>query len=277
MEFDWLNRTTCMDTNLPVEPTIRAIKANEERAFWAWPAEECENTGGWILRHTAKAKVRRGNSVCPNRIENANETDDLIAIAEAFYNARDLPSRFQMSPAAEPTDLDDRLEARGYEVEAPVLVQWASCTAVVDAAPSAHDTHTSNTLYPGWHAVHADSSKDDDDLMGRNRIIDRITSPLALVSAEDQGQPAAIGLGVQKDDWCGIFCMHTLATYRRQCLADRVLAGVSRWALQQGVKFLYLQVEEDNPVARTFYESRGFTTAYGYHYRTRFKQGLIDE
>ncbi len=258
-------------TNDPTPVDIGAeIKAAESHAFKAWPAEACVGLGGWVQRRTPGARTRRTNSVCANALSDGYDVDDLIIQVEAFSRLHNLLPRFQISPAVEPSDLDARLEARGYTLEAPTLVQWAKSTDVQNATPEAGDLHNVDTRSTGWNTVHRDASISDEDLSARNAIIDRITAKKALMLVEQDGQAAAIGLGVFEGGWCGIFCMHTLSLYRRRGLADRVLALLVDWTEQQGGTNLYLQVEQDNTIAQSFYAARGFTTAYGYHYRTLF-------
>ena len=260
-----------VDNDVTIDPILPEIKAGEERAFRAWPAKLNLDVGGWIMRHTTQANNRRTNSVCPKALDGSLSVDDLIKKAELFYGQLGLPVRYQISPACEPSDLDDRLQSLGYEVEAPVLVQWATCEDVLRTTPPPSDVHISDVMDTGWHEVHRDSAKDANDLVGRRDIIERIEARRALVLADHETHAAAKGLGVFESDWCGIFCMHTLPAYRRLGLADRVLAGLADWTKQQGGTHMYLQVEKDNAVARSFYAARGFSTAYCYHYHTRFQ------
>ena len=259
---------------MPGAPTPAEIKTkieiSERHAFKAWPAEVCVDLGGWVQRRTPGARTRRTNSVYANALLDGYDVDDLITQVEAFYREHDLPPRFQISPTAEPSDLDARLEARGYMVEAPTFVQWANSTDVQNSTPTAGDVQNVDTRSVGWNTVHRDTSISAEDLAARNAIIDRISPATALMLVEQGSQAATIGLGVFEGGWCGIFCMHTLSSFRRQGLADRVLASLVDWSEHQGGANLYLQVEQDNTTAQSFYAARGFTTAYGYHYRTLF-------
>ncbi len=265
-----MNASAQLGDRLPLEPTRQNIRAGEHRAFHAWPAEECLDEGGWDLRHTTKARTRRTNSVCPNEMREDVLVDDLIAATEAFYAERALPVRFQISPACEPVDLDERLDSRGYEIEAPTRVQWALCSDVLGATKTSGKVEISDVMSSDWQNVHATSARDADDLTGRIAIIERIVPARGLALSTDNGQPAAIGLGVFDRDWCGVFCMYTLTEFRRRGIADSILAALARWTNDQGGAYMYLQVEEDNLSAQAFYQSRGFSTAYNYHYRTRY-------
>jgi GNAT superfamily N-acetyltransferase len=61
--------------------------------------------------------------------------------------------------------------------------------------------------------------------------------------------------------------MLTLESYRRQRLAEAVLAAIARWAGERGAERMYLQVELENAPARSLYARVGFRPRYAYHYR----------
>jgi GNAT superfamily N-acetyltransferase len=67
--------------------------------------------------------------------------------------------------------------------------------------------------------------------------------------------------------------MGTRPEARRRGAATAVLHALAAWAAANGCPRSYLQVEEDNPGARALYARAGFTDAYRYHYRTKFRPG----
>ena len=90
-----------------------------------------------------------------------------------------------------------------------------------------------------------------------------------LAQIKDQRGLVAVGIGVYEQGWCGVFCMHTLNSYRRQGYARKIFGAQCDWARAEGAKRLYLQVEQDNSIALNFYWESGFQTLYGYHYRAK--------
>ncbi|HMN30694.1 MAG TPA: hypothetical protein PKE45_21255, partial [Caldilineaceae bacterium] len=54
-----------------------------------------------------------------------------LAQVEAFYAAHQQPARYQISPAAEPADLDQRLAERGYRQLAITAVQATELTNIL--------------------------------------------------------------------------------------------------------------------------------------------------
>ena len=135
------------------------IQAIERCALAAWPAAEVVETHGWLLRY-AHGVTRRANSTWPNGAPDDGWTavavDDALARVGAFYRARRLPPRLQITPAALPDGLDALLAARGYVAEAPTAVQTAP-VAVVSAqsgAPrAARSASSTPSRPPGWTAT----------------------------------------------------------------------------------------------------------------------------
>ena len=113
------------------------VREVEVVAAEALPAAEVEELGGWRLRYT-RGVTRRANSVWPNAQKGPLSLEERLEAVEAFYAARGLPARFQVTPAALPENLDEVLAARGYTrdlPDSPVCVQTASLAEVNGACP----------------------------------------------------------------------------------------------------------------------------------------------
>ena len=76
----------------------------------------------------------------------------------------------------------------------------------------------------------------------------------------------AVGTGSISQGWLSIHGMRTVPSARGRGLASRILAGLAAHAAAQGVRRVFLQVEDDNPVAQGLYSKAGFHTAWRYHY-----------
>src|SRR6185295_4443637 len=104
------------------------VRAIEERAFAAWPAEQVRALGRWRLRST-RGVTHRGNSVWPDGLEGIPSLEAAIEACEVFYVEHALPALFQLTPLA-PPGLDRALEARGYTPGVSVAVQVAEASAL---------------------------------------------------------------------------------------------------------------------------------------------------
>jgi GNAT superfamily N-acetyltransferase len=234
-----------------------------------------ELVDGWLLRACTEAPFRRCNSVLPHGPSGQEDLDATLALVERFYAERGLPSRYLISPAATPTVLDDTLEARGYEIEEPVLVQLAAAATVVErTAPSALGrVRVTDDIDERWigeyAAAHGDDVESRQRVVAYGRLLTHVAPAVGAAVLElDDGPPIALGLGVLERGWAGIYAMTTRPDLRRRGAATAVLHGLAEWALDRDADHLYLQVEAANDGARQLYVRGGFETAYRYHYRT---------
>jgi len=256
---------TANDLHIPLEQ----VRAVERRAARAWPATFVHEYRGWHLRHSPGVSNRRANSVFPNGGVPPDELDTAIEDVETFYAERSLPSRFMISPAADPDDLDRRLAESGYRIEAPTDVQWADSGEIVSIGGEAPHLTILDSPTDEWMSVYMEGETDRQAIADKRLLIERIAGRRALVGLQAEGKTVSVGLGVLDDGWTGAFCMHTLKEKRRRGYGRAVLGALARWSEENGAPRMYLQVERDNPDARRFYERAGFVTRYGYRYRSK--------
>jgi hypothetical protein len=98
-----------------------------------WQAADSTELDGWLVRRNAGVTLR-ANSVLPASAP--FDLDKALDYVENLYVAHDIRPSFQISPAVQPSDLDARLEARGYEVRNPTLVQCAAISDVLAKLPA---------------------------------------------------------------------------------------------------------------------------------------------
>jgi N-acetylglutamate synthase len=230
---------------------------------------------GWWLRCAPDLPFRRSNSVValPGNGEPSLPAEERIDVVERFYRRRGLPARFQVSPSSTPGDLDGRLGARGYSIDAPVEILVAATDEVLSALdPAPHLSVTvADNVSDRWVEVYGASFGDDGTTGSRlaayARLLRDIGPPSVAVLAELEGQPAAVGMGVVERGWVGVFGLATRVDARGRGAASAVLRALARAALGESCPGLYVQVEVDNEVAQHLYRGVGFTASHGYHYR----------
>ncbi len=245
----------------------------ETLAANAWPATEVYEWDGWRLRHAAGV-TRRANSVWPNGgAAEGTPVEDKWALVESFYSARNLPARYQISPVAQPVDLDSRLAERGYAAVAHTAVQVAPiATILANTSPLRHHpefvVEVAETLDEGWFTAYAAFAEEDRaGLTTRRAILAHVAPTVGFALLEIDRQPAAVGLGVVEAGWVGIFCMGTAPLFRRRGAACAILRTLAIWGQLYGAQQVYLQVMDTNNAARALYGRAGFETLYHYHYR----------
>ena len=242
----------------------------EEVAANAWPASVVQVVDGWRLRATPGIEARRSNSVLTLGGSGVIATEDRVAIAEEFYERRDLPVRLSISPATVPADLDDTLAARGFEVEAPVDLMVAEL-ADVDAASTRDASHVRLSAEPEdvWLDTMLRVMARGDRHLLKSAVLDRIAPPVRYAWVDDGDGAVAVGMGVVERGWLGVFAMATVPEHRRRGHARAVIGALATFGLDHGATRAYLQTDGDNVASHGLYGSVGFATAYGYHYRTR--------
>ena len=246
-------------------PPIDRIRLLEDLGADAWPAATTAWLEGWRLSLDAGV-TRRANSVLPNAARPVGDADALIGKVERRYHAHGLRPCFKLTAAAEPADLDRRLEHRGYAAEGHSLVLIADIGTV-----AAHASQVAVALDDGpncaWLEACWPAAAYGEERPARQAIVERVRAPRAFGLARLGAAPGGAALAVADRGWVGITAVHTLPEQRRRGVAQGLLRALAGWAGDQGIERLYLQVERDNAPARRLYAGLGFTEAYRYHYR----------
>jgi predicted GNAT family acetyltransferase len=193
---------------------------------------------------------------------------------EAEYGSQGLEPRVQIVPSSDPTDLDARLERRGYAVEAPVDVLVAELSDATVTVPRTDlVTRVASAIDVGAFSSFGEDSGALARIEGYARLMAGIGPSHLVVSAYVDGVVAALGLGVVEQDWLGVFGMVTRSSMRRRGAARAVLTELAQQATAHGASHAYLQVEVDNAAARELYSSVGFKHSHPYHYRVLRRVG----
>ncbi len=246
---------------------VERIRQIEEAAARAWPAEERVEREGWVRRASAGV-TRRANSVLPVRWNPEASLSREVREVEAWYCARGLPVRFQMSPAAEPEALDAFLEARVYEITDRTQIQTVSLERLIRHSALPIKVELSSERSDLWEEVFAGAEElSPHAFRHRRRLLSRIPQPVAFAIASFREEPVAVGLCAVEGDWAGLFGLATLPEWRRRGAGTAIIRALAVWSAENGAHQMYLQVRDDNDTAQRFYHRLGFELAYYYHYR----------
>jgi GNAT superfamily N-acetyltransferase len=101
-------------------------------------------------------------------------------------------------------------------------------------------------------------------------MVQRVSATLLLVGvdAEDAGM-VSCGMGVLDGEHFGLFNLVTHSEYRRRGYGTALVRAMRAWSRERGAARSYLQVAEENVVARRVYGGLEFELAYPYWYRVR--------
>ncbi|MFK4084135.1 GNAT family N-acetyltransferase [Kribbella sp. NPDC020789] len=229
-----------------------------------WPAAQSTELDGWLVRRAAGVTLR-ANSVLP--AEAPSDLGKALDYVESLYQAHGITPSFQISPAAQPTDLDDQLAARGYVLKNPTLVQSAAVAEVLAALPTPSvDVNISSVADESWMQLwwQIDGRGGSSEQAVARQILDRGPALYATIRSGDR--VAAIGRLALADGWSGLYCIAVDPAFRRQGLAQAVIHGLLREATTRQV---FLSVLAANEPAVTLYSRLGFSTVSRYHYRIK--------
>lgn len=245
------------------------VRLLEELSANAWPPAVTQVVDGWQLRY-ASGVSRRANSVLTVAGSEAGDFEARLRVVEEFYRRRGLPARFHLSPAVSPSDLDQRLEARGYRFDCPTAVQTTSLSEIVRQLRDNTEQRIELARTPGddWFRIYYTAHPYDVvDQEVRRGILTRVGPRTVFVTVRRNGVPVSVGQGVMERGWLGLFSMSTHPDHRRQGAATEVLRALATWGLKFGAEGCYLQVMDESSAARELYRKLGFQTLYEYHYR----------
>jgi N-acetylglutamate synthase len=253
-----------------------SIRDLEEAAAGGWRAPEQtrmkgdgEAGGSWLLR-AAGGFTGRANSALATG-DPGMPLADAVAETSRWYTARGLPAMVSVAypignPDADP--VDRFVAARGWPVRSgAAIVMTAASAAVADATAEAAA------------AVRVDlDAEPDEGWLARYRFRGQPLPPIArrlllsapwqrFASVREAGRTIAVGRLAVSDGWAGLTAVEVDPAHRRRGLGRAITGALAAAAADRGAADLYLQVLDDNTVARTLYRQAGFADHHAYHYR----------
>jgi GNAT superfamily N-acetyltransferase len=220
------------------EPVKLVVRLLDELASRATAPAYIEELDGWRLRVSSDAPFRRANSVLPNgELEPTTDLARAITTVEELYAEYGAPARFHISPAARPSNLDKVLAARGYVIEAPVVVMGAGATIVLGRTRGEGriTTEKKRAWERSYASLHGDTVRARERVLAYGRALHAVRAPAAAVVAPTaKGEAVALGFAVAEQGWTGVFGMGTRPEARRQGAATAVLRTIAEWAVERG-------------------------------------------
>lgn len=244
----------------------------EEVAANAWPASSRIILDGWQAGLSGPLS-RRANSVLP-LYSGAAPLEDKIELCRSLYHDHGRTSVFKMTPAAQPSGLDEALVAAGYYRASGALVQTL---AVVDRPRIRLDLDFQLLARPtdDWLAACGElAGYTEAKKAALPGICRAILPPARFALLTLEGRPAACGLVVAERGLVGLFDLCVDPIHRRRGVATAMIASLIDWAItEHQAVTAYLQVEPDNQPALAMYAKLGFAEAYTYWYRQLEPEG----
>lgn len=249
------------------------IRELEELSLNHWQPLSTLLLDGWILRF-ADGYTKRANSIQPIS-PSTWDLDEKIAACEQLYQENGLPIIFKISPAAQPEDLDQRLEARGYDLVDVVSVQVAELEGVssLDAGAGAAmptEVRIEEQVSGEWiERFRRMSQIPEKHRLTMERMLANIRTKKGFATVFVGDEAVACGLGVIERGMIGLYDIVTDERYRRQGFARMLVLNLMQWGLANGANRSYLQVIANNLPAWQLYASLGYQEVYQYWFRVK--------
>jgi GNAT superfamily N-acetyltransferase len=252
------------------EPVLSAAMADpalvlalESRLVNAWPSFESQLCEGWLLRF-ARGYSKRANSATPI-MAGASVDDALVEHMIKQFLRLNVRPTFRLTGLESP-DVDAALAARGFDAIEPTFGMVCDVGAgewEVDASVTLEE-NVSKRWVRETAASYGGDKADDSILI---EIVSRIRQPHMFASLDLDGTNVAWGLGVAERGYVGLYDIVVSPDLRGLGLGRQIVTSLIAWGRQQGAATAYLQVREENEVARALYASLGFGDAYRYTHR----------
>jgi GNAT superfamily N-acetyltransferase len=234
----------------------------ESRLLNAWPSFDYQAYDGWILR-LANGYTKRANSATPFW-PGATLDEGLLDHMTSQFIAANVRPTFRLN-GLQSAEADAVLAARHFKEIEPTHVLAApvgndcepDSEVTISPKVSKQWVHEASESYGGDKAEEA-------SLMG---IVSRIRQKTAFATLLLDERPVAWGLGVVERGYVGLYDIVVAPDLRGIGLGRRVVLSLMAWGCTEGAHTAYLQVREENEIARSLYGALGFRLAYRYTHR----------
>jgi ribosomal protein S18 acetylase RimI-like enzyme len=245
---------------LETDPAL--ILALESRLVNAWPSFDYQVYDGWLLR-LAKGYSKRANSAAA-LVPGAVLDEGLIDHMVEHFIVENVRPTFRLTSLESP-DVDRMLEARGFRLIEPTQALTREIPEDCTIDPAIILEPKVSTRWVRETAQSYGGEKSDDSILVG--IVSRIRQQAVFATLDLDDRHVAWGLGVVERGYVGLFDIVVAPELRGIGLGRRVVTSLMAWGREQGAHTAYLQVREDNTVARALYRDIGFTPAYRYTHR----------
>ena len=224
---------------------------------------------GWLVRF-APGKARRArciHAVAAGRLP----LPERLALAAAVYEEAGLPLHLRITPFSLPADLDATLAGMGWAAVDPTRVMLRRLAAAGSPPPAAAPPGGLRLHTPGLAdfalAVGTLRGSSAAEIEGHAERLGQLPVPCRAAVLRDGSEVAACALVAREAELVGLYDVVTALAWRGRHLAPWLCERLLLEEASCGAKVAYLQVSEENDVARAVYSRMGFDDGYGYHYR----------
>ncbi|MDR3139532.1 MAG: GNAT family N-acetyltransferase [Treponema sp.] len=236
----------------------------EELSMNAWPSIQTVVYDGWIIR-LANGYTKRANSINPIYPSKIN-LEEKIQHCKNLYAKYNLPVVYKLVKCDEHKTIDKKLEALNYEALDITSVQICDDIKILEEN------------YPGIN-IHIDFNEKwingfikNNNIKGEfietlKTMLKNITGNKIVVYKELNNEVAGCGYGVIENEYVGLFDIVIKEDKRGRGYGKEIVQSILSEAGKAGIKKSYLQVVNNNEIAKGLYKKIGYKEKYTYWYR----------
>jgi ribosomal protein S18 acetylase RimI-like enzyme len=236
----------------------------EELSMNAWPSIQTVVYDGWIIR-LANGYTKRANSINPIYPSKIN-LEEKIQYCQKLYTKYNLPAVYKLVECDGHKTIDRKLETLKYEIADLTSVQICN------------DVRISEKNYSG---VNIDIDFNEEWINGfiecnniktgfintMKMMLKNITGNKIVVYKELNKEIAGCGYGVIENEYVGLFDIVVRENSRGNGYGKEIVETILSEAGKAGIKKSYLQVVNNNEIAKNLYKKIGYREKYKYWYR----------
>jgi ribosomal protein S18 acetylase RimI-like enzyme len=238
----------------------------EELSMNAWPSIQTILYDGWIIR-MANGYTKRANSI--NLLyKSTTNLEEKINYCRNLYSQNDLPTIYKLVECNEHKIIDNKLETLNYEKLDITSVQICNNLEIFKNnfdGIMINDNFT-NEWINGFVECNNIKSEYIETLktMLKNTIGKKI-----IISKKINNEIIGCGYGVIENGFVGIFDIVVKENRRGNGHGKEIVQTILSEAGKAGIKKSYLQVVNNNTIAKNLYGKLDYKEKYKYWYRKR--------
>jgi ribosomal protein S18 acetylase RimI-like enzyme len=238
----------------------------EELSMNAWPSIQTILYDGWILR-MANGYTKRANSI--NLLYKSKiNLEEKIEYCRNLYSQNNLPAIYKLLECDEHKIIDNELETLSYEKLDITSVQICNNLKILD---NDFDKIIINDIFTDeWVNGFIECNNIKFEYTETLKVMLKNTIGNKIIIAKKIGdETIGCGYGVIENGYIGIFDIVVKESRRGNGYGKEIVQTILSEAGKIGVKKSYLQVVNNNEIAKNIYKKLGYEEKYKYWYRKK--------
>ncbi|MHB9293123.1 GNAT family N-acetyltransferase [Hollandina sp. SP2] len=236
----------------------------EELSMNAWPSIQTVVYDGWIIR-LANGYTKRANSINPIYPSKIN-LEEKIQYCKKLYAKYNLPTVYKLVECDEHKIIDRELETLKYEIVDITSVQICGDIKILERNYSGIniDVDFNKKWINGFIECNNIKIGCIDTL---KTMLKNITGNKIVIYKELNNEIVGCGYGVIENEYVGLFDIVVKENKRGNGYGKEIVESILSEAGKVGIKKSYLQVVNNNEIAKNLYKKIGYREKYKYWYR----------